>query len=203
MNLKKFLGLPIYLKLKQSKVKKDSLVVNPSYDFTLYVILRSKDFFALAMDENFNIKFISTQKYINVEYKFEPNIDILLKNQLENPELTLSEDFFNYFQNSLRDTENYPSPSICLYEKFIINSFVILKPEDESKGYWVDTEIKIYLSNTKTKFKETVDVNDTRTVYSNFGTLKSNTKNKNLYLSMKRVFNVKKENEVLASEIKF
>jgi len=150
------------------------------------------------MDENYKIKFISTNKYINVEYNFEPTIDLILKDDLENPEITLSEDFFTYFQNLLNT-----GPSICLYEKLITDSFVILKPKDETKGYWVDTEIKIYVCNTKTKFKETIDNDDTRTLYSNFGTLKSGSKNKNLYLSMKRVFNVKKKNEVLASKIKF
>ena len=203
MNLKKFLGLPLYLKFKESKVKKNSLIVNPTYDFSLYCVLRNKDNFALVMDENFNVTFISTLKYVNIDYKFELNIDVLLKNQLENPEITLSEDFFNYFQNALGDNKNYSIPSICLYEKAILDSFVILKPQDETKGYYVDTEVKIYVCNTKTKFKETIDSNDTRIVYSNFGTLKSGSKNKNLYLSMKRVFNVKKKHEILTSEIKF
>lgn len=198
MNLRKILGLPLYLKLKDSKIKKESLVVNPSYDFTLYIVMRSKDSFALVLDENFKVKFISLKKYINVDYKFEPNIDILLNDTLENPELTLSEDFFKYFENILNN-----GPSVCLYEKYIKDSFVILKPKNDTRGYWVDTEIKVYVSKVKTKFKETVDEKDTRTVYSNFGTLKSNTKSKNLYLSMKRVFNVKKDVEVLASEVKF
>jgi hypothetical protein len=198
MNLKKFFGLPLYLKIKESKVKKDSLIVNPAYDFTLYIVLKNKDNFALVMDENFKVKYISIQKYINVDYKFEPDIDIVLNDTLENPEITLSEDFFNCFQDL---TDN--GPSICLYEKLLKDSFVILKPKDDSKGYWVDTEIKVYVSKIKTKFKETVDSNDTRTLYSNFGTLKHNTKSKNLYLSMKRVFYVKKDIEVLASEVKF
>lgn len=198
MNLRKILGLPLYLKLKDSKIKKESLVVNPSYDFTLYIVMRSKDSFALVLDENFKVKFISLKKYINVDYKFEPNIDILLNDTLENPELTLSEDFFKYFENIINN-----GPSVCIYEKVLNDSFVILKPKDDTRGYWVDTEIKVYVSKVKTKFKETVDEKDTRTVYSNFGTLKSNTKSKNLYLSMKRVFNVKKDVEVLASEVKF
>jgi hypothetical protein len=198
MNIKKLLGLPLYLKIKESKVKKDSLLVNPSYDFTLHYVLKNKGIFALVIDENFKVKFISIQKYVNVDYKFEPNMDILLKDNLENPDITLSEDFFNNFTNTLNN-----GPSICIFEKFINDSFVILNPDDESKGYWVDTEIKIYVCNTKTKFKETVDINDTRTVYSNFGVLKSGSKNKNLYLSMKRIFNVKKKYEVLASEVKF
>jgi hypothetical protein len=199
MNIKKLLGLPLYLKIKESKVKKDSLLVNPAYDFTLYYVLKNKGIFALVIDENFKVKFISIQKYVNVDYKFEPNMDILLKDNLENTEITLSEDFFNSFLNTLNN-----GPSICIFEKLIINSFVILNPDDESKGYWVDTEIKIYVCNTKTKFKETIDINDIRTLYSNFGVLKSgSSKNKNLYLSIKRVFNVKKNNEVLASEVKF
>lgn len=198
MNLKKFLGLPLYLKINDSKIKKESLIVNPSYDFTLYFVLRSKDSFALVLDEDFKIKFISLQKYINVDYKFEPNIDIILKDTLETPELTLSEDFFKYFENIINN-----GPSVCIYEKYIKDSFVILKPKDETKGYWVDTEIKIYICNNKTKFKESIDSNDARTLYTHFGTLKNNCKSKNLYLSMKRVFNVKKDVEVLVSEIKF
>jgi hypothetical protein len=81
-----------------------------------------------------------------------------------------------------------------------INSFFILNPDNESKGYYVDTSVKIYISNIKTKYKETIDKDDTRTVYSHLGTLKYNSKN--LFLSMKRIFYVKKNIELLASEQK-
>jgi hypothetical protein len=203
MNIKKLLGLPLYLKFKDSKIKKHSLLVYPAYDFSLYLVLRNKRNFALVMDENFKVKFISTEKYINIDYKFELNIDMLIQDKLENPDIVLSEDFYNYFYNAVNDTKDSFVSSICLYENRINNAFVILKPKDESKGYWVDMEIKIYVCNNKTNFKETIDANDTRTVYSHFGTLKYNTKSKNLYLSMKRVFYVKKDVEVLASEVKF
>jgi hypothetical protein len=201
MNIKKFLGLPLYLKLKESNVKKNSLIVNPFYDFTLYCVLRNRNNFALVIDENLKVSFISTLRYVNIDYNFELNTNRMLKDELEYQEIVLSEDFFNYFQSAFN---NYDStPSICLFEKYIKDSFVILEPQDESKGYWVDLEIKIYVSNSKTKFNQYIDSNDTRTVYSNLATLKSNIKTKNLYLNIKRVFNVKKNVSVLASEIKF
>lgn len=200
MNIKKILGLPLYLKLKETKIKNKSLIVYPAYDFTLYFVLKNIDNFALVMDENFKIQFISTQKYINVDYKFNLNMNMVLKNELENPDINLSEDFFNYFQNLIEKQNNV---SICLYEKFTKDSFVLVKNQDETKGYWVDTDIKIYICNTKTKFKETIDSNDVRTLYSHFGVFKNISKSKKIYLSMKRVFYVKKDVEVLTSEVEF
>jgi hypothetical protein len=177
MEIKKLLGLPLYLKYKESKIRKHSLLVYPAYDFSLYLVLRNKGDFALVMDENFKIKFISTQKYVNIDYKFEPEINFLLENKSENQEITLSEDFFNYFRSIVGDPKDVSTPSICLYEKMTINSFFILNPDNESKGYYVDTSVKIYISNIKTKYKETIDKDDTRTVYSHLGTLKYNSKN--------------------------
>lgn len=201
MNIKKILGLPLYLKLKETKIKKNSLLVYPAYDFTLYIVLKNEGDFALVMDENFKFKFIHTVNYVNVDYRFEPEINFLLENKVDNQEITVSEKFYNYFRNIVGDPKDFSSPSICLYEKMMINSFFILKPKDESRGYWVDTSVKIYVSNIKTKYKETISKDDTRTVYSHLGTLKYDSKN--LYLSMKRIFYVKKDVELLASEIKF
>lgn len=198
MNIKKLLGLPLYLKFKESKIKSHSLIVNPICDFSLYIVLKIKDNFALLMDENFKFSFNYVKKYVNIDYNFELNTDLILKDSIESSDINLSEDFYNYFEHILNN-----GPSICVFDKKINNIIFILNPKNNTKGYMVDVEIKIYITNTKTKFKESISKDDIRIVNSNIGILKCNTKSKNLYLSMKRTFNVKKNIEVLTSELKF